>query len=175
MDLLIKQLPASEYSGWPVHAVYEAEGIYDVEELDEGFRLKPRMLDEPVRHEWTDYLFSDWLSAPEAYGAFCGDELMGFIEGSGEEWHRLYRISNLLVYDKYRCRGVAQRLMRHMIDMACAAGRWRGVILETQTCNWAAIALYKKLGFKLCRIDACEYSNDDISRGEVRIDLILKF
>lgn len=174
-DIVIRELPAEKYRGWPVRAAYDTDWIYDVEASEDGFRLVPLKLEAPVHREWEDSLFSDWLEAPEAFGAFIGDELIGFIEGSGEKWHGLYRISNLLVYAGHRGMGAAQRLMSSMIAAARASGRWRGVILETQTCNWPAISLYKKLGFRLCRIDTCEYTNDDVARREARIDLILKF
>lgn len=48
-------------------------------------------------------------------------------------------------------------------------------MLETQTCNVPAITLYEQLGFALCRIDLCEYTNDDVRNREARIDLFLAF
>ena len=33
----------------------------------------------------------------------------------------------------------------------------------------------KQMGFSLCRIDRCEYTNDDVANREARIDLFLAF
>ena len=49
--------------------------------------------------------------------------------------------------------------------------RRRALLLETQSCNVGAIAFYLKEGFSLFGFDACCYSNEDIPRGEVRLEL----
>lgn len=89
------------------------------------------------------------------------DNLVAFIEGSTEEWHKLFRISNIFVSENFRRRGIADRLIEKMIEYAKILNNCRGIILETQTCNYPAIQLYKKHGFKLSRIDINEYTNND--------------
>lgn len=44
-------------------------------------------------------------------------------------------------------------------------------MLETQSCNTGAIAFYRRAGFSLIGLDTCCYSNKDVSRGEVRLEL----
>ena len=44
-------------------------------------------------------------------------------------------------------------------------------MLETQTCNEAAMAFYLAQGFTLIGFDRCCYGNDDVSRKEVRLEL----
>lgn len=63
--------------------------------------------------------------------------------------------------------------MDAMLDFVRRSARVRGVILETQTCNYPAICFYRKNGFRLSRIDIREYSNEDIEKREARIDLFL--
>ena len=48
---------------------------------------------------------------------------------------------------------------------------WRAVILETQSCNVDAIGFYLHEGFTLIGLDTCCYSNRDIERREVRLEL----
>ncbi len=43
--------------------------------------------------------------------------------------------------------------------------------LETQSCNEAAIAFYRKNGFSVIGFDLYAYSNDDPERHEVRIEM----
>lgn len=175
MAFEIKRLEPEKYAGLSYTAAYSTDRYYAVELLEEGFRLVEKQAEPPLVKSFTDTLFGDWLEAPEAFGTFAGEELLGFVEGSPESWHGLFRISNIFVYPQHRHKGAAQALLRYMIARARAEGRYRGVILETQTSNFAAIALYKKLGFRLTRIDLNEYTNTDVENREVRIDLLLKF
>lgn len=47
----------------------------------------------------------------------------------------------------------------------------RAVILETQSCNVNAVGFYLHEGFTLIGMDTCCYSNTDLKRKEVRIEL----
>ncbi len=47
----------------------------------------------------------------------------------------------------------------------------RAIILETQSCNTNAIEFYLHEGFELIGFDTCCYTNNDIGRREVRLDL----
>lgn len=47
----------------------------------------------------------------------------------------------------------------------------RAIILETQSCNTSAIGFYLHEGFELIGFDTCCYTNADIERHEVRLDL----
>ena len=168
----IKALPASEYAGYEFSVEYVTDRFYDVELLDEGFRLRLKSC-PPVKKGFSDKLFSSWLEAPVAFGAFAEGTLIGFVEGSREGWHNMFRVSNIFVEPRARRTGLGQALLEHIVAYARAQGGFRAVILETQSCNYPAISLYKKLGFRLCRIDICEYSNSDVENHEVRIDLAL--
>jgi len=74
------------------------------------------------------------------------------------------------VDEKLRRQGTAAALMSLALKRADGEGR-RAVMLETQSCNVAAISFYLKCGFTLMGFDACAYQNDDLQRGEVRIEL----
>jgi len=174
MDIEIKELNRDEYAGHRFTVEYVTDRFYDVELLDGGFQLKLTEC-EPMKNGFSDELFSQWLEEPVAYGAFRGNELLGFVEGSRESWHNLFRISNIYVEKHARGRGIGTRLMERMIEHARENGFFRGVVLETQSCNYPAICMYKKLGFALSRIDIGEYTNNDVDNHEVRIDLMMKF
>lgn len=174
MPLTICPLPKDEYAGYSYTATYTTNRYYDVDLLKNGFQLIGKEADEALEKEFSDSLFADWLEEPIAYGAFEDKKLLGFIEGSKESWHNVFRISNVFVYAEYRRRGIGEALLSDMIQRVKREQRYRGIILETQTCNFAAISLYTKLGFTLTRIDLREYSNRDIENKEVRIDLFLE-
>ena len=69
-----------------------------------------------------------------------------------------------------RGRGIGKRLMNKAKEVAAAQKR-RAVILETQSCNTNAVGFYLHEGFVLIGFDTCCYSNDDIERREVRVNL----
>ena len=171
----IQALDRAEWAGYAYRETYTTDRVYDVQVQGRGFSLVLREADPPLERVMSDTLFAGWLEAPVAYGAFDGEKLMGAVEGSPEAWHGVFRVSNLFVRAPYRRRGVGRALLAHMVDVARKQGAYRGAILETQTCNVPAISLYEQLGFTLCRIDLCEYTNDDVRNREARIDLFLAF
>lgn len=171
----IRELDRAVWAGYAYRETYTTDRVYDMQVQERGFSLMLRAADPPLERVMSDTLFADWLEAPVAYGAFDGERLMGAVEGSPEAWHGVFRVSNLFVRAPYRRRGVGRALLTHMVDVARKQGVYRGAMLETQTCNVPAIALYEQLGFRLCRMDLCEYTNDDVRNREARIDLFLAF
>ena len=82
-----------------------------------------------------------------------------------------FRISNLCVFDKAaRGQGIGSMLMARITEAARARGA-RMLVLETQSCNEAAIAFYRKNGFSVIGFDLYAYSNADPERREVRIEM----
>ena len=171
----IRELDRATYAGYTYRETYTTPRYYDVQVRGRGFSLELREAEPPLERVMSDALFAGWLEAPVAYGAFDGDTLMGAVEGSPETWHNVFRVSNLFVKAAYRRRGIGRALLTHIVNVARRPGVYRGAMLETQTCNVPAISLYEQLGFTLCRIDLCEYTNDDVQNREARIDLFLPF
>lgn len=79
-------------------------------------------------------------------------------------------VTELWVHEDFRRQGIGHRLMAVAKEQAAKEHR-RAVILETQSCNTAAISFYEKEGFELIGFDSCCYSNNDRERKEVRIDM----
>ena len=57
------------------------------------------------------------------------------------------------------------------VEREAAASGARMIVLETQSCNEAAIAFYRKNGFSVIGFDLYAYSNTDPERHEVRIEM----
>ena len=60
--------------------------------------------------------------------------------------------------------------MRKAEEVAVVQGR-RALVLETQSCNDPAICFYRASGFSFIGCDLLAYSNDDIDRQEVRLEM----
>lgn len=171
----IKELDKEKYKGYSFVLEYESAMYYDVIQKEMGFELEIKAFDKPFLKQFPDRLFQDWLEEPFAFGIEVEGKLIAFIEGSYETWHDLLRISNINVDLQYRRCGIGHELMITMLEKAKQYPKCRGAILETQSCNYPAIQFYQKHGFKLCRIDICEYSDTDIENKEVRLDFIYSF
>ena len=174
-ELEFRWLPREQYQDYSLKFRYTTDRYYRVCADEMGFRLELRSFPAPVKKAFDSELFASFLEDPVALGAFDGENLVGVVEGSMEDWHQVFRISNVLVQESYRRSGTGSALMQRMIHHARAIPECRGVILETQSCNYPAICFYRKHGFLLNRIDIREYSNEDIQRCEVRLDLFLPF
>ena len=73
-------------------------------------------------------------------------------------------------WEKASAWGIAHRLMSLAKEQAERENR-RAIILETQSCNVGAIRFYLSEGFEPIGFDSCCYSNRDLERREVRINM----
>lgn len=132
--LTIRELRREDYKGKIYTFSYVTHGFYSICAAPGGFSVKYTPLPAPVEKSFQDELFSPWLEAPRLYGAFEGNVLAGFVEGSPESWNHRFRITNLLVMEPFRGRGIGGALLEHMVAVAQAHGA-RMAVLEAQSCN----------------------------------------
>lgn len=179
----IKILPKEDWEGTVIPMRYTTEEYYDlqIERDSAGFnvRLKKQRFDKPVTHYPEEYDFPDKLYLPHwekacAWGIVeernGNMEMLACIETCPEEWSNRLMVTELWVHDSLRRQGIGHRLMAVAKEQAAREYR-RAVILETQSCNVAAIQFYEKEGFELIGFDSCCYSNNDRERKEVRINM----
>ena len=171
----IVYLPKERYKGTPVPLDYRNDSYYDLEisPLDENgctvsLVRKPREVFEANHH---DTLYQDYWEAPEAYGVVDEQgKVLACIEVTPEEWSNRLLVTELWVSKELRGKGVGKRLMDKAKEIAAGQKR-RAVFLETQSCNTGAIGFYLHEGFELIGFDTCCYTNDDIGKKEVRLNL----
>lgn len=167
----IKKLEKEAYEGRKFTARYLSDGYYDITASESGFQMRYVPLDHLVEKSFDDTFFGEWLEDPVAFGAFADDTLLGYIEGSLESWNNRFRISNICVFaHTNRGRGIGTMLMETIQKTAKDLGA-RMLVLETQSCNTAAISFYRKNGFAIIGLDLYAYSNTDPDRHEVRLEM----
>jgi ribosomal protein S18 acetylase RimI-like enzyme len=170
---MIKPLLAGEYKHHPLPFEYETREYYDVEIVEKREEitcsLVKRAFPESVFKEFKDRLYEDYYENAEAFGHFIGDVLFGVIEINFEKWSNRVRITQLLIDQEHRRKGIGQMLMKYVELHAKKLGA-RMLILETQSCNVPAIDFYRKNGFKLIGLDVACYGNRDIEQKEVRLE-----
>ena len=173
-------LPKSEWKGTPIMMRYTTEEYFDLEKTEstDSFSVKmvKKKFDTPVTHtpeeyDYPDRLYQDYWEGAEASGVVSdAGEMMACIEVCPEEWSNRLMVTELWVSEELRGKGIGKMLMDKAKEIAVNQKR-RAVILETQSCNTKAIAFYLSQGFELIGFDTCCYTNNDIGRREVRINL----
>ena len=181
MNLEIIALPKEQWKGTPIPMVVRSDSYYDVEirPLDrDGCTVslvrkeaEKEIVHTPDEYDFPDKLYQDYWEKAEAFGV-AGDDgkLLACIEVCPEEWSNRLMITELWVAEELRGKGIGRRLMDKAKEVAAAQKR-RAIILETQSCNTNAIGFYLSQGFELIGFDTCCYTNNDIGRHEVRINL----
>lgn len=177
----IVKLNKSEYKGTILPISYKTNEIYGViKEIDEShnlvLRLFKKKLDSPFEHNaakegFPDRLYEDYFENALAFGVVGEKGLLAAIEVNEEKWSNRLRVTELWVEDSLRRQGIGKSLMDKAKAIAKANGN-RAIILETQTSNVEAIAFYLSQGFVFDGVDLTCYGNDDVSRGEVRLELV---
>ena len=174
-------LPKETWKGTAIPLATRSNSYYDLEihPLDSNgcvISLTRKQAEEEIVHTPEEYDFPDslyqehWENA-EAFGIVSEDgDLLACIEVCPEEWSNRLMVTELWVSDGLRHQGIGKRLMDKAKAIAASQHR-RAVILETQSCNTNAIGFYLHEGFELIGLDTCFYTNNDIGRREVRINL----
>lgn len=175
MDWNIDYLPPDKWRGHVLPIGYTSRDYYDVRVENFDIHIERRPFPGPVVHYPEEHDFPDRLYLPHwehacAWGVVEGGELLAAIETEAEIWSNRLRVTELWVSERLRRRGLGHELMAIAKERARLERR-RAVILETQSCNTAAIDFYRSEGFGLIGLDTCCYSNRDIARREVRLEL----
>ena len=176
-------LPKEEWKGTPIMMRYTTEEYFDLEKAEsaDSFSVKmvKKKLDAPVTHtpeeyDFPDSLYQDHWEKAEAFGIVFEEngkkKMMACIEICPEEWSNRLMVTELWVADELHRKGIGTALMNIAKEQAKVQNR-RAIILETQSCNVCAISFYHSQGFELIGFDTCCYTNNDIGRREVRINL----
>ncbi len=133
--------------------------------------LKP--LEEPIEKTFESRFFEDYVEEPRAFAAILNGEQVGWLEVGYHKWNNRMRVWEILVKEGFRRKGIGTALMNHAVIVSKEKGA-RALVLETQTCNVPAISSYLKHGFELVGFDATAYTNQDMDRREVRLELGLR-
>ena len=177
MDIEIQHLPREQWQGHNFLFRYETSHYLDVEISRSGtdfeVRFTRRPFEKPIvigGQEGDDRLYAPWWEGAEAYGVLEGGELVACIELWKENWSNRLRVTELWVADSHHRRGLGTALMdfakRHAKALGC-----RALMLETQSGNENAIAFYLAQGLTLFGFDRSAYTNRDVERRDVRLEL----
>ena len=177
----IVALPKDKWEGTVIPLVVRSDSYYDIQISplnDDGCTVsfirrsaEKEIVHRPEEYDFPDSLYQAHWEKAEAFGV-VGDDgtLMACIEICPEEWSNRMMVTELWVSDQLRGKGIGKQLMNKAKEVAIQQER-RALIVETQSCNTNAIGFYLHEGFELIGFDSCCYTNNDIGRHEVRINL----
>lgn len=147
---------------------YDLSIVHMPEAWKAELTLKP--LEKPLEKSYTGTFFEEHVEEPRVFAAVMNRDHVGWIELGYEKWNNRMRVWEFLVKEEFRKMGIGSLLMDHAIKVAKERGA-RMLVLETQSCNVPAILFYLKRGFNLIGFDSAAYSNDDIKKREVRLEM----
>ncbi len=132
--------------------------ILSKDNLDDVWQLEQKCFDDP----WTKKMFESEIDNRVSVYIAARDKETDRIVGFGGVWTVLdcADITDIAVDADYRRCGLGAEIMRLLIRI-CADRGVKTVNLEVKTTNDAAIALYKKMGFRRCGLRKRYYHNRD--------------
>ena len=171
----IVSLDKKEYDYFPLHYHYVTTEYYKVETkcTKEGFGVsfERQRLEKEAVYDNTDTLFQEYWKNPRAFGVKDEDgKIVAYLEFDTEEWNNRIIMTQLLVDESQRGKGIGKMLFDFVKDYAVKED-YRIITLETQNTNVPAIDFYLKMGFTFCGTNLFFYSNDDMGENEVMIEL----
>ena len=98
-----------------------------------------------------------------SFGVY-GNELLGFAICEEQEWNNSFYISNIIVSQNERQKGIGKLLIQKIIEQA-KNKKIRLISLETQNTNVPAIKFYHKLGFKITGLMSNLYDDENIEKA----------
>ena len=176
---IIHKLRKDIWKGTLLPIEYTSKEYYDVnmQRTDDGFQIsiQKKKFTKPFIHsledcEYQDKLYEDWWEDAEAFGIIEDNKLLAAIEICPESWTNRLIITELFVDEKLRGQGYGKKLL-DIAKKITVEKNYRTLILETQSSNINAVDFYLHAGFTLIGFDSCCYTNTDLERKEVRLNM----
>ena len=174
MDVVeYKQLDRSKLEDRFVTFEYTSQGTYDlnIKKNEKGWNAEFILVkDRPMKKRLKEALITPYKGESILHGAFIENEEVGIIQFEYQEYNKSVRVWDLYVWSGNKRNGIGTSLM-DICKKYAKEKKARRIILETQSSNLKAIAFYQKNEFELIGFDATSYTNKDVEKGEVRLEL----
>ncbi len=175
--LEIKRIPREELIDRVTIFSYESDSYYRVtiNEKNDGWSIDLKRKEFPqtfIKNDSTDKLVHDFKGDSEIYLAYLDGKEAGQLQIEFQEYNKSIRVWDIDIWPGYRRKGIGKALMdlckKRAVDINA-----RRIVLEVQSSNSKAIEFYLAMGFKLIGLDGSHYCNDDMDRGEVRLEMAI--
>ena len=173
--LTIRQINATQYpNGKKVLYTYETTTFYQIKSVqtENGwtFTLHEQSYPQPFVKQLEEELFDEYKDGSEYYiGKWNGEEAAVLVVQQ-LDWNNTLIIHDLYVYESFKRLGIGSKLIDYVKERAKVLDV-RAITLETQTSNYPAVQFYLKHGFQVVGFNTISYSNEDVEKGEVRLEM----
>ncbi|MFX1378221.1 MAG: GNAT family N-acetyltransferase [Promethearchaeota archaeon] len=156
---------------------YESDYYYDIKlqttSKNRGWRIsiQKKKFYSIFKKQKEELVFNDFIKDADYYTMVNEEgEEYGWICISHQKWNNTARLWNIDVKQDYRKQGIGKKLLEYGISKA---KEWncRALTLECQSSNFPAISFYLQNDFNLTGFDLIAYSNQDIEKHEVRLEM----
>lgn len=173
--LNVRQIYQKNYpTGKKVFYKYISEKYYKIRTErkvnDWNFALIEERFTVPFVKKIEEEIFEPYKEGSEFYLADLSGEEAAIMVIQQMEWNNTLLIHDLYVDDRFKKNGIGRSLIEVAKKRAIELGV-RAITLETQTSNYPAIQFYLKNGFELIGFNLLSYSNEDVKKNEVRIEM----
>ena len=173
--LTIRPIHSSQYpNGKKVLYAYETTTFYQIKngQKENGweFTLQEQLFPQPFVKQLEEELFDEYKDGSDYYVAEWNGEEAGVLVVQHMDWNNTLLIHDLYVYDPFKRLGIGSQLMAFVKERAHELDV-RAITLETQTSNYPAVQFYLKHDFQLIGFNTISYSNADVEKGEVRLEM----
>ena len=173
--LTILQIDATQYpNGKKVLYTYETNTFYQIKSVqtENGwtFTLHEQPSPQPFVKQLEEEMFDAYKDGSNYYVAQWNGEEAAVLVVQQLDWNNTLLIHDLYVYERFKRLGIGSKLIAYVKERAKVLGV-RAITLETQTSNYPAVQFYLKHGFQLVGFNTISYSNKDVEKGEVRLEM----
>lgn len=174
----IRRLNPKDYpNGKQIVYQYTSEKYYEVKlattENGWSFSLSEQEFELPFEKNLEEDIFDCYKEKSEVYVVEMNGEEAGIVVIQHMDWNHTYLIHHLYVKPRFKRKGVGSALLEFAQERAREFGA-RMITLETQTSNYPAIQFYLKNGYQLIGLNVNAYSNNDLQKKEVQIEMGLR-
>ncbi|MGH2449002.1 MAG: GNAT family N-acetyltransferase [Chloroflexota bacterium] len=140
--------------------------------------LEEEVLGTPLHRQYDHGRPDEWLSSyadsPQEELRFlvaeAGENFLGSLTWRNLAWNDTLLLVDIRVRENSRRGGVGSALLGRLLEEVRTL-RVRGIMVETQIDNYAAICFYRRQGFEIAGFNDHLYSNDDLDRQSVALYL----
>lgn len=173
--ITIRRIDQKNYPmGKKVSYHYTSEKYYKIqmESSSNGWNisLTEEVFEIPFEKNLEEEIFDSHKEGSEVYVSESNGEETGTIVIQHMEWNNTLLIHDLYVDKRFKRKGLGSALVAIAQKRAREMGV-RMIVLETQTSNYPAIQFYLKEGFQMVGFNLNSYSNEDLEKNEVRIEM----
>jgi len=169
-----KDYPKNKINNYSYQSNFFYHIILTTKKNNEGwnFDFQKTPFLQPFNKSVKELLFQSYKESAEYYVVkdISNLEIAVLVIGK-QNWNNTARLHNINIFNEdNRKIGIGTEIIQFAENRA-KTWNYRSIVLECQSSNYPAVQFYLKCGYQLTGFDAIAYSNNDIEKHEVRLEM----